>query len=237
MKRFFKLSASVSLPLLFFLVLIIFQPLFLHEAVVSLDTLGLVVFIDPGHGGYDPGSSKDSVLEKDINLAISTKLYEKMLGEGMMTLIARNDDYDLSSAFSKNHKMDDLKKRVAMINESGANMLVSIHLNSMRDSSIYGPMVYYRANDETSKVLAQTIQDELNQLSDLNKIIHEENYYLFNKTMIPSVLIECGFLSNDVERNKLISDKYQEQIATSIYNGIHSYWQDQAGRDLQDYRQ
>lgn len=204
----------------------------MHDAVVSLETLGLVVFIDPGHGGYDPGSSSGSVLEKDINLAISTKLYEKMLGEGMMTLIARNDDYDLSTAFSKNHKMDDLKKRVKMINDSGANMLISVHLNSMRDSSIYGPMVYYRAKDETSKVLAQTIQDELNELSNLNKIIHEENYYLFNKTFIPSVLIECGFLSNVEERSKLIREEYQEDLAISIYNGIVLYWKERTGQTL-----
>lgn len=204
----------------------------MHDAVVSLETLGLVVFIDPGHGGYDPGSSSGSVLEKDINLAISTKLYEKMLGEGMMTLIARNDDYDLSTAFSKNHKMDDLKKRVKMINDSGANMLISVHLNSMRDSSIYGPMVYYRAKDETSKVLAQTIQDELNELSNLNKIIHEENYYIFNKTFIPSVLIECGFLSNVEERSKLIREEYQEDLAISIYNGIVLYWKERTGQTL-----
>lgn len=188
--------------------------------------LGLVVFVDPGHGGYDPGTEREQILEKNINLQISEKLFDKMLSEGMTGLMARTGDYDLSSAYSKNHKLEDLKKRAEYINHSGANILVSVHLNALSDSSVHGPMVYYRAKDQLSGELASAIQDRLNDLTGLDKIIHEENYYLFKATKIPAVLVECGFLSNAEERNRLLNEKYQEKIARAIFEGVKVFWLD-----------
>ena len=224
MRNFFKLSVSISLPLLVFLIATIFFPLSSSYREINGSCSGLVVFIDPGHGGYDPGTSYDSVLEKDINLNISTKMFEKMLNDGISSLIARTDEYDLSNTISRNHKMEDLKKRVEYINQSGANLLVSIHLNAIADQSVYGPMVYYKDGDQSSKQLAISIQNKLNDMTKLTKIIHAENYYLFKNTNIPAVLVECGFLSNFEERQKLLDDTYQNNLAIAIYSGIKDYW-------------
>lgn len=226
MRRFFKLSAAVALPLLLFLILTIIRPLFIRDAPVSETLFGLSVFIDPGHGGYDPGSERDQVLEKDLNLRIGLSLFEQLSSDGVLALSARTGDYDLSSLYSSNHKMEDLRRRAQLINDSGAALLVSIHLNTHRDTSVRGPMVYYRHQDESSKRLAESIQSELNLLTGLDKIIHAENYYLFRATRLPAVLVECGFLSNPNERRSLLSESYQRELAGAIYEGIRRYWQE-----------
>ena len=243
MKNFFKISLSISLPLLFFLIITLIRPFIVNKTIETNNSLfGLTVFIDPGHGGLDPGTSNDVVLEKDINLEIalklqevlgfkvvlsersSKKLYEKMLSNNVGAYISRTSDYDLSSINSKNHKLEDLKNRVKQVNESQANLLVSIHLNALNNQSVHGPMVYYRKNDPASQLFAQTMQNKLNEFSGLEKKCYQENYYIFRNTNIPAILIECGFLSNPDEKSKLLTNKYQEEITNVIFNGIKEFW-------------
>ena len=182
-----------------------------------------IVFIDPGHGGYDPGTNSDGILEKEINLKISTFLYEEIINNSGMAFITRSNDYDLSNVNSSNHKLEDMNKRVKAINNSGADILISIHLNALRDTSVYGPMVYYRKNDYSSLQLAELIQSDLNEFSGLKKKVHPETYFLFKHTSIPAVLIECGFLSNPNERKLLNQDHYQKSLATCIFNSLIKY--------------
>lgn len=225
MKNFFKISLSISLPLLFFLIITLIRPFIVNKTIETNNSLfGLTVFIDPGHGGLDPGTSNDVVLEKDINLKLSKKLYEKMLSNNVGAYISRTSDYDLSSINSKNHKLEDLKNRVKQVNESQANLLVSIHLNALNNQSVHGPMVYYRKNDPASQLFAQTMQNKLNEFSGLEKKCYQENYYIFRNTNIPAILIECGFLSNPDEKSKLLTNKYQEEITNVIFNGIKEFW-------------
>ena len=147
-----------------------------------------------------------------------------MLSNNVGAYISRTSDYDLSSINSKNHKLEDLKNRVKQVNESQANLLVSIHLNALNNQRVHGPMVYYRKNDPASQLFAQTMQNKLNEFSGLEKKCYQENYYIFRNTNIPAILIECGFLSNPDEKSKLLTNKYQEEITNVIFNGIKEFW-------------
>lgn len=178
------------------------------------------ILIDPGHGGRDNGTAINGVLEDDINLEISNKLFERCISENFITYITRNGDYDLSKEYSKNHKNEDLKKRVEYINTLDIDFFISIHLNTYPSEGVNGPMVYYKKDDEDSKNVALKVQNNLNKLTNQNKVISIGDYYLFNYTNVPGILVECGFLSNDKERELLQKSEYQELISNAIYDGI-----------------
>ena len=182
------------------------------------------VFIDPGHGGKDNGCVFNSIYEDEINLNISKYLYESLINHNYLAYISRTSDYDLASLYSKNRKNEDLKKRVYYINNSSCDFFVSIHLNYYSDKKVYGPMVYYQKNNEKSKMAAKIVQNALNEFTDTNKIIHEGDYYILNKAKKDGILIECGFLSNLNERDKLNNEKYQMELANIIYNSLDYYF-------------
>ncbi len=181
------------------------------------------IFVDPGHGGKDNGCSFENIYEDEINLKIATKIYELLLNNDIKTFISRQGDYDLASLYAKNRKNEDLKKRVKLMEELHCTMFVSLHLNSYKDSSVHGPMVYYRQGDDKSFELAKIIQEDLNIFTNQNKSCHFENFYLFRKTKITGVLIECGFLSNYKERKKLLNSEYQNLLSKVILNSILKY--------------
>lgn len=186
---------------------------------------GINIVIDPGHGGNDNGAIYDDVLEDEINLKISLFLLELCLENSMVATITRTDDYDLASLYAKNRKNEDLKKRVQYINKINPDVFVSIHLNSyVKNESVHGSMIYFRSNDEKSKRLATCINEKLKILNDKEKIVHEGDFYLLNKTKTTGVFIECGFLSNEKERNKLTNMDYQKSIAQHILSGIDFYF-------------
>ena len=181
--------------------------------------------IDPGHGGKDNGSSYEGVLEDEINLNISTKLLETCIQKNWMASIIRTGDYDLASQYAKNRKREDLYQRVQYINHSGADLFISIHMNTCSaNQNVHGPMVYYNPNIEASKNLANSLATSFYQYTKEDKPIHSADFYLFRHTTVPGVLIECGFLSNDEERKKLCDSDYQTTIAKLIYNGIYQYF-------------
>lgn len=183
-----------------------------------------VIFIDPGHGGLDNGCAFRNIYEDEINLKIGLYLYEKLLANNITTYITRTDDYDLAFKNSKNRKNDDLKNRVMAIEKSNCNIFISLHLNYYSNASVSGPMVYYKHNDQKSYELANIIQNNLNNLVQKEKICHYDNFYLFRKTSMPGVLVECGFLSNEEERNKLIKPSYQKQIANCVFDSIEQFF-------------
>ena len=178
------------------------------------------ILIDPGHGGRDNGANINGILEDEINLSIGKKLFEKCLDNNYLSYITRIDDNDLSSEDSSNHKNEDLKKRAEYINSLNIDYFVSIHLNIYPDENVCGPMVYYKKGDNASYDLACSVQDKLNSLTGKNKKVHIGDYYLFNYTNVPGILVECGFLSNDNERKLLINENYQNLICNAIFSGI-----------------
>ena len=189
-----------------------------------------VIIIDPGHGGIDPGAvGRTGVTEDKINLGISLKLRRLIEQSGGVALMTREDDSGLYSdgrTRIRDKKNEDLKKRHEMINNSGAHIFISIHLNSFPQSQYYGAQTFYQKGDEEGKKLAELIQKELkevieNQNHRMAKSI-DTVYILKNKNM-PGALIECGFLSNPQEEKILQEEKYQNKIAWAIFMGIMRY--------------
>lgn len=191
---------------------------------VPTSLFGVNIVIDPGHGGKDNGTCYENVLEDEINLNIATKLMNICINDGAISSLTRVGDYDLSSQYAKNRKREDLKKRVEFINSSNADYFISLHLNSYpNNKNVYGPMVYYKRNDEESKNIAVNVMNSLNELAKTSKPIHPEDFYLFKHTNAPGILVECGFLSNYKERELLLDNEYQEKIARTIYKGLDDY--------------
>ncbi len=184
---------------------------------------GKVIIIDPGHGSEDSGANVGNIYEKDINLKISLYL-EKELGRlGATTILTRTEDNDLSTPNARYRKKSDFDNRINLINNSNADMYLSIHLNYLKDSLYNGPQVFYN-ND--NKIIADSIQKSLNKYTNNNRKIKTipNNTYMYSKLKVPGVLIECGFLSNPKERAKLVNEEYQKLIAKAISEGVLEYY-------------
>ena len=183
-----------------------------------------VVFIDPGHGGIDPGAIYKDIYEKDINLSISFKLKEVLEEEGIVVYMTRMGDYDLAVTNAINRKRSDLSRRSNIINRSNSDLYVSIHLNDVASSVWYGAQVFYSDNDEKNEFLANLIQEELKKNTKTKRKIKMTNeMYLHNRIKIPGVLIEAGFLSNPNERYLLRQEEYQYKLVECIKSGILKY--------------
>lgn len=182
-----------------------------------------VIFIDPGHGGKDNGTSYKDILEDELNLKLSTILYEMILNDGGICYITRTSDYDLSSMYSKNHKLEDLNKRIKYIDSFNTSIFVSLHLNYYTNSKVNGIQVFYQKHNENSYNLAMLLQDFLNKENLRKKKCFIGDYYLLNNTKSTGVLIEYGFLSNEYDRNKLLKDSYLTHLAKIIKRGINEY--------------
>jgi len=194
---------------------------------ISTPTTNKVIVIDAGHGGFDPGAIGDSgTLEKDISLAIALKIQELLEKNGTATIMTRIDDSDLGDT-----KREDMKNRrdIRDINES--ELFISIHLNSFPQDKYSGAQTFY-PKDEKSKLLAESIQKNLKEVVDsTNERVAKElnDVYMLKNIKVPSVIVECGFLSNSEEEKKLQEDEYQSKIAWAIYLGVLDYYE----RDLE----
>lgn len=190
----------------------------------------LCVVIDAGHGGNDPGKvGVDNVLEKDVNLAIALKLKPLFENKNIQVVLTRDNDSTMASSAATNKKVEDMQKRVKLIADSDAALTISIHQNSYPDASVAGPQVFYYSQSATGKELAETIQQSLNsELSPASprSIKSNDNYYMLKKTPTPTIIVECGFLSNPDESKRLVDDSYQNQLARAIYLGAANYLKD-----------
>ena len=180
------------------------------------------VIIDAGHGGGDPGAiGFTGSLEKDINLNISLKLQKLLEQNGGIVLMTRTDDNSLASS-----KREDMKVRKMLREENSGDIFISIHLNSFPLQSCQGAQTFYANNDE-SKNLAEKIQKNMvKYLDENNTRIAKKltDVYLLKNVNIPSIIVECGFLSNSREEELLKNEDYQYKIAFSIYAGILEYF-------------
>lgn len=188
----------------------------------SLPLTGKMVVIDVGHGGVDAGTSFGDILEKDLNLAIALKLQNTLSKNGASVLMTRDGDYDLSSPNANRRKKSDFDNRIKLINESNADLYLSIHINYLSDSSYSGGQVFYYG--ENNKDLALAIQEEFNKISYARSIKNMPDIYMYKRLNILGVLVECGFISNRLEREKLVTNEYQQEIAQAITNGVVNYF-------------
>ncbi len=183
------------------------------------------------HGGFDGGAqADDGTLEKDINLLIARKLAALCRLGGFNVIMTR--DYDTGTEADETvsiaeRKKSDMRRRLQIIEENPHAIFVSIHLNKFTTTSAKGAQIFYSRNNENSKILAQIIQDticSMIQPENERAIKKAENsIYLLKKSTIPSVIVECGFLSNFEELKLLKSTDYQSKLAFSIYCGLLEY--------------
>lgn len=192
---------------------------FFNVAFASEKQLQNIVILDPGHGGVDPGTVIDDIKEKDINLKIALKVKEKLEQKNITVLLTRDGDYDLASPEVNRRKKSDFDHRIRRINESGANYYISIHLNYLENKSYFGPQVFYT---KENKDLAIQMQNDFNKTLNVNREAKRipNTIYMYSKLKVPGVLIECGFLSNDEERKKLLDDNYIDNLANIIANNL-----------------
>lgn len=207
---------------LFLLVLVLSLFSFIKTDGKERPLLGKVIYLDPGHGGRDPGTNYQNIKESDINLDICLILREKLELAGATVYMTREGDYDLSSISTNTKKRSDLTNRISAINSSNADMYISIHLNATTSSKWRGAQVFYDdINNQNIK-----IADELTKSLETKREYQEiKNMYLNRSIKVPGVLIELGFLSNYYDRELLLKQEYQEEIADKIVKGIVNYYQ------------
>lgn len=181
------------------------------------------VIIDAGHGGSDPGKvGAGDILEKDINLAIAKKVEDLLKKEKIKVIMTREEDRMLTGDADSGSKAQDMKERVELINKELPQIAVSIHQNSYQDVSVHGAQVFYYSGSEEGERAAGIMQEALLAFDAENSRQPKANdtYYLLRRTQVPTIIVECGFLSNPEEAQRLSLDEYQEKVAEAICQGI-----------------
>ncbi len=207
--------------MLFLLILMICTFSFLRVRGKELPLLGYTIYLDAGHGGVDSGATYKDILEKDINLSIVQILAAKLEALGATTYLTRYGDYDLSSIGVRFRKKSDLSNRAKMINESNADLYISIHLNSINSSLWSGAQVFYddicKENENLARIMTKALgtDRETTQITDM---------YFNKQVTVPGILIEAGFLSNAHDRSLLLQKEYQEAFSEKIMDGILDYF-------------
>lgn len=196
---------------------------------------GKTVIIDPGHGGVDGGAvSADGIVEKSINLNISMKLKSLCELAGINVIMTRETDisiHDSNADTIKKQKTSDLHNRLKIADSHPEAILVSVHQNKYSGASSCGMQVFYSGNAPESKILADCIQtytvSNIQKSNDRDtKQITKAVYLIYNAKQ-PAVLVECGFLSNREEAEKLNTASYQSEIAYGIFGGIINFYKEQ----------
>jgi N-acetylmuramoyl-L-alanine amidase len=191
------------------------------------------VVLDAGHGGEDPGkvSGYSDLKEKDINLKIAFKVKELLEKENYKVIMTREEDklvYTEGTTNIYDKRKQDLTQRKKIMDESGADIVVSIHLNGFPEAKYYGAQTFYPPNSEKSLKLANSLQNSLRELVDPgNKRQPQEKkdpIVILKDLVTPTAIVECGFLSNAEEEKKLGTEEYQAKLAGAIVDGIKNYF-------------
>lgn len=189
------------------------------------------VVVDAGHGGEDGGAvSEDGALEKDINLAISNDVADMLTVLGFSVTKTRTNDNALSEDGDTVHKrkVADMKKRLEIFNSSKNNVVISIHQNKFTQSQYHGTQIFYSPNNSNSKILAESIKYSVKaQLQPDNEREckpADSSIYLLHNAVSPALIVECGFISNKDECDKLLTEEYQKQMAYAIVTGFLDYF-------------
>ena len=226
LKKMLLIAVSIAI--------VVFTGLLLYTGQATDAAVGkaaVTVVIDPGHGGVDGGAeADDGTPEKNINLNIALKLKQLAENDGWNVIMTREEDtglYSEQNSTIRSKKTEDLKKRKEIFDSSAADAAVSIHLNSYTaDRSVRGAQVFYADGSEESKMLAECIQD---QMKNRRRAMAKSDVLILQQAKVPTVIAECGFLSNYEESRKLRTDEYQNKLAKNIYSGIKNYIENNKG--------
>lgn len=219
---------------------IILAGIFAFVCVLSISTIGndldeisvaysdnINLVIDSGHGGIDAGAiGTDNSLEKEINLSIALKLYDFTMVSGITSFLVRDGDY-LCYDENDDTSRSDLYNRLDIVNSIPNSTLISIHQNHFSDEKEKGMQIWYSPNNDESRVLADKIltitKDYLQKNNERENKKSDDSYYLLYKAKVPSVMVECGFMSNNEENELLQDNSYQNKLAYSIMLGFSEY--------------
>ena len=190
------------------------------------------VILDAGHGGFDGGAvASDGTVEKNINLKIAKQLCTLLTVDGFQVVMTRTEDIATDTVKSDEirvRKRDDLKNRLALMREYPDAVFVSIHLNKFTTGAACGAQVFYAVKTDGSESLADQIQSTVTELMqpENTRVVKpgSQSAYLLDRAVIPAVIVECGFLSNRQELEKLKNKDYQNQLAFAIAIGIERYF-------------
>lgn len=186
-----------------------------------------LVVIDPGHGGYDRGAEREGVFESHINLDIALELREVLLAAGYRVVLTRYGDYSLVELdeVSGPKKREDFMRRLGIVEKHQPDVIISIHCNAFGSSRWYGAQTFYQEGEEydQGKLLAQSIQSMLAQLTDTYREAKPTDFFLARESDRAGCVVECGFLSNPAERQLLLQPGYQRRLAAAIWLGIEDF--------------
>ncbi|MFZ5942566.1 MAG: N-acetylmuramoyl-L-alanine amidase CwlD [Bacillota bacterium] len=201
-----------------------------HIQTLSWAVASKKIVIDPGHGGIFPGKvGKNDLVEKEINLQIAKKLAGIFEESGAMVIMTRNTDQDLVDPDLEGRflvkQRSDLDNRVKLAEKYNADLFISIHCNSIPSEKWSGAQTFYPADSKESEILAKSIQEQIiSQIGNTKRqALVRKDTFLFDNLKIPSVIIECGFISNPKEAELLTQEEYQYRLAFAIYSGMAKY--------------
>ena len=184
------------------------------------------VVLDAGHGGIDGGSRGDSgIFERDINLCVTKKIKNLLNTLNIKTVETRTTEEGLYGIFARGFKQKDMKERQKIINNSNADLVVSIHMNYFQDKTAKGAQVFYKPHSKISQELATNIQNLfVKKFPEARKSPAVGDFYILTCSSKPGILVEGGYLSNHEEERLLITDEYQNKLAYQIFCGIVSFF-------------
>lgn len=189
---------------------------FMHYKITSRNTLGKIIVIDPGHGDNDPGTTSiNGDFEKDINLEIAKRLNRDLRKMGYRTLMTREKDIFIEPA-----------ARAEFANDKDALLFISIHCNAIENNEgVHGLQVLHYPEIEESMILSKMVMESMlieSQAEDRG-IVPRDKLIVLNQTRMPSIIVECGFLTNENEARLLMDEEYQKKISLGMALGIEEY--------------
>lgn len=227
-KSFLTVSLAVAFVFMAAMGLCV-RALFGAQAVAAFDEGGMRIVIDAGHGGMDGGvvGRKTGIKESDLNLAISYRLQDVLTDMGFEVILTRKTEAGLYDTATRGFKKRDMQKRKEIITAADPALVISVHQNFYPAKSSRGAQVFYPKTGEGSKLLASGIQEQLNGLYGEKGVkprsIKEGAFYILECVDRPSVIVECGFLSNPSDEELLCSEAFQEKLAGGIAAGVVAY--------------
>lgn len=200
---------------------------YLDKKTSTIPKTGLTIVLDPGHGGIDGGSvgTNTSVKESDLNLDIALKTKSFLEKLGVSCILTRKDENGLYKIFGRGYKQEDMNARREIIEKADADGVISIHQNSFVESSARGINAYYAEGSEAGETFARDVLSCLNlQVENVKTLPKVGDFYMVNCTTAPSILVECGYLSNPSDEALLISEAYQNKLAYAIACGVLKFF-------------
>lgn len=209
-----------------------------EQTPINQQTAPRTVILDAGHGGEDPGAVSDysGLKEKDVNLNIVMLIKDLLEKDNYKVILTRDSDQLIYSDETQNilqKRREDLTRRKQIMDESGADIVVSIHLNKFAQTKYHGAQVFFPPNSPDSQKLANEIQNSIrlnaDNANDRVALVKKDQIMILKNLKTTTVIVECGFLSNSEEEKKLGTEEYQNKLAQAIKGGIDNYFKGKSG--------